>query len=99
MSRCRIAKDQILTVAEKHFASKKFHEVLMSDIAQDLNISKGSLYNYFPSKEDLYIQIISQGIPFKGYRRIMNPLIVRIIQIRNFNITTSTKSNNIKYIA
>lgn len=58
MSRCRITKDQILTVAEKHFATKKFHEVLMSDIAQELKISKGSLYNYFPSKEELYIQII-----------------------------------------
>lgn len=58
MSRCRITRNQILTVAEKHFATRKFHEVLMSDIAQDLNISKGSLYNYFPSKEELYIQII-----------------------------------------
>lgn len=58
MRKAKITKYQILQTAEKFFATKKYHEVLMSEIASELNIAKGSLYNYFPSKEELYLQVI-----------------------------------------
>ncbi len=38
------------------FAKKGFHETKMSDIAIDADIGKGSLYEYFDSKEDLFYQ-------------------------------------------
>lgn len=58
MKHQRISKDTILAIAEKFFANRKYHEVLMDDIAKELQIAKGSLYNYFSSKEELYVQIV-----------------------------------------
>ena len=49
---------EILTVAAKLFAEKNYHQVLMDEVAEKAGVAKGSLYNYFSNKEDLYISII-----------------------------------------
>ena len=51
-------REKILTVAAELFARRSFHEVLMDDVAYFAKVSKGSLYNYFANKEELYISII-----------------------------------------
>lgn len=48
------AKSRILEAANKVFAERGYHEATMDDIAKRLGVSKGAIYLYFPSKEDLF---------------------------------------------
>lgn len=48
------ARSRILDAANKVFAEKGYHEATMDDIAKRLGVSKGAIYLYFASKEDLF---------------------------------------------
>jgi AcrR family transcriptional regulator len=48
------AKSRILETANRVFAEKGYHEATMDDIAKRLGVSKGAIYLYFASKEDLF---------------------------------------------
>jgi len=50
--------EKMISVASELFADKDFHNVCMDDIAAKAHVGKGTLYNYFSSKEDLYFSII-----------------------------------------
>lgn len=54
-------KDHIMKVALEVFAEMSFEGATVSMIAQKAGISKGLLYNYFSSKEDLLKQILYQA--------------------------------------
>lgn len=51
-------KHYILDVASRLFSHLDFHHVCMEDVAREARIAKGTLYNYFNSKEELYFAII-----------------------------------------
>ena len=53
-------KNQILTAAEEVFTEKGFDEARMDDIAEQTGLSKGTLYLYFKSKDDLIIAILDR---------------------------------------
>ncbi len=53
-------KAQILNAAEDVFTKKGFSEARMDDIAEETGLSKGTLYLYFKSKEDLIIAILDR---------------------------------------
>ncbi|MFD2332720.1 TetR/AcrR family transcriptional regulator [Cohnella sp. GCM10020058] len=53
-----ILKNKIVESAERMFAEKGYESTSIQDIADDCSIAKGSLYKFFPSKEDLYIEIM-----------------------------------------
>ncbi len=52
----------IMNTALELFANHGFENTSVSDIAKAAGISKGLLYNYFHSKEDLLENILNQGI-------------------------------------
>ncbi len=52
-------KKRILDAARKHFFRLGFSKVTMSEIAEDLGMSKKTLYEYFPSKETLLAEVIA----------------------------------------
>ncbi|MBK8502017.1 MAG: TetR/AcrR family transcriptional regulator [Saprospiraceae bacterium] len=54
--------NQILAAALDLFAHKGFHNTTISQIAKKAAISKGLIYNYFASKEDLLGGIIDQAM-------------------------------------
>jgi len=54
-------KEIILSAGVKVFSKKGFHKASMDDIAKLANVSKGSLYLYFKSKEALFLEIVEQG--------------------------------------
>ena len=56
-----IRKNQILDAAMVVFARSGFHEARMDDIVQEARLSKGTLYWYFKSKEEI-ITAISQRL-------------------------------------
>jgi AcrR family transcriptional regulator len=48
----------ILEGALRCFAEKGYAATTIDDIVRSLGISKGAIYNYFSSKEDIYVQIM-----------------------------------------
>ena len=48
-------KQNIIKFAVKLFKEKGFKETLMEDISEAVDISKGTLYNYFPDKESILV--------------------------------------------
>jgi len=53
--------EKILRVAARLFASHRFHEARMEDIAAAAEVGKGTLYRYFKDKEELYIALLSRA--------------------------------------
>src|SRR4051812_17210625 len=53
---------QILATANEMFAGQPYYKVRLDDIAAAAGVGKGTLYVYFPSKEDLYFTIIYDGL-------------------------------------
>jgi AcrR family transcriptional regulator len=50
----------ILDAAQKRFGLYGLEKTTMNEIASDINMSKGSIYYYFPDKEQLYKTIIEK---------------------------------------
>jgi len=50
-------KDQIRKAALVVFARRGFHETTVAEIAQEAGIAKGTIYLYYPSKEEILIAI------------------------------------------
>jgi AcrR family transcriptional regulator len=55
-------RDRVLTEAARLFAERGFSQTDMAQVAARANVSKGSLYDYFESKEDLYISVCRDGL-------------------------------------
>jgi AcrR family transcriptional regulator len=51
--------DEIIAAAKKVFARNGFHATTMADIAKEADLSYGSVYWYFDSKDDLFRQLIA----------------------------------------
>jgi AcrR family transcriptional regulator len=57
--RAAARKAQILKAAATVFAEKGFHRARTKEIAEAADVSEGTLYNYFDSKSDLVIGIMT----------------------------------------
>lgn len=55
-------KERILKAAAGIFAERGFAGTDVAQIAARAGVAKGSLYNYFESKEDLYLHVCRDGI-------------------------------------
>ncbi|GBC85166.1 HTH-type transcriptional repressor BepR [bacterium HR11] len=49
---------RIVEAALRVFARRGYHEATMDDIAAASRLSKGALYLYFPSKQDLFLSLV-----------------------------------------
>ena len=52
-----IARSRILLASIKIFHEKGYHGSTMNEIAREVGVSKGTLYTYFKSKEDILGEI------------------------------------------
>jgi len=86
---------QIITAAEDVFTKKGFAEARMDDIAEETGLSKGTLYNYFKSKDDLIIAILDRIFQreFKAFEQSDISSMSAIDAIRLF---TDTVAKDIK---
>jgi AcrR family transcriptional regulator len=55
-------RDAILRAAAAVFTRRDFHEVQMDDVVAASGVGKGTVYRYFPSKHDLYLAVMFDGI-------------------------------------
>lgn len=56
-----LRRNAIIDAAEKVFFSSGIDRATMDQVAEEAELSKGTLYLYFKSKEDLYLAIINRG--------------------------------------
>jgi AcrR family transcriptional regulator len=54
-------RDQLLDIAAAMFAEKPYDDVMVQDIAAVAGVSRALIYNYFPSKRDLYVAIFQRA--------------------------------------
>jgi len=54
-------EEAILEAAARVFSGKPFHEVLIDEVAAEAGVGKGTIYRYFPTKDDLYFAAILHG--------------------------------------
>lgn len=54
----RIRNQSIIETAEKLIKQKGYHHFRISDISDELDIAKGTIYNHYPSKEDLLFALV-----------------------------------------
>ena len=67
-------QERILEAARDRFARYGFSKVTMDEIASDVEMGKASLYYYFPTKEDLFFEVIKFEQDFfkKELRKILD---------------------------
>jgi len=54
-------REHIVGAASRVFAARPYHRVRMDDVAAAARVGKGTLYRYFPSKEDLYLGVVAEA--------------------------------------
>ncbi len=54
-------RNKLLEEAARHFAKKGFEESNVNEIALGAGYAKGTIYNYFRSKEDLFGEVIAEA--------------------------------------
>lgn len=52
------SKEHIVTIASSLFLQKSFKEVTMKEIVAKTGLSKGAVYYYFESKEQLFLEVL-----------------------------------------
>lgn len=72
-------KVQIMRAATKLFSEKGFHATSIQEIADSLGIAKGSVYSYFPSKDELLFSI------FKYYYELYEYKLAKIGEDRSLD--------------
>ncbi|HZW38565.1 MAG TPA: uroporphyrinogen-III synthase [Ignavibacteriaceae bacterium] len=78
----QIKKNKIIDAASMLFAQKNYHEVMMDDVARIASLAKGTLYNYFKSKEELYYSIM----------RIRMAELIELLKVNNNSLHDFTEN-------
>jgi AcrR family transcriptional regulator len=55
-------KDQIIEVGTRLFADRGYHAVTLDEVAEKLEVSKGTLYHHISSKEEILREICNRGM-------------------------------------
>lgn len=74
-------KKKILESSIKFFSEKGIHQTTLADVAMDAGISKGTLFYYYKSKDELLYDILDIAI------RELTELITKVIQESNGEVT------------
>ena len=57
-----VRKHLIIKAAKSLFEEKSFHDIGMRDIAVKAGVSAASIYRYFPSQDDLFVEALIQDL-------------------------------------
>ncbi|MEE9252509.1 MAG: TetR/AcrR family transcriptional regulator [Thermodesulfobacteriota bacterium] len=61
VSKRALRRSEILSTSAKLFSLKSYHDVTMEEVARKVGVSKGTIYLYFESKENLYLEILENA--------------------------------------
>ncbi len=77
-------KERILTIALGEFSRLGFRNVRTDELAQKIGISKRTLYEHFPSKEQLFEEVVDRELD--KLRKLIDDIVVRIESDSNVNL-------------
>ncbi len=79
-------KSEIIETAEELFAEEGYYNVTMEMIAEKSEYSKGSLYNYFESKEVLFFNILNNKTEILeiGLRKRVSEVLTIVDKLNTF---------------
>lgn len=60
--RSEAKRARIVDVAIRHFAEQGYHAARVEDIAAELNIAKGSVFQHFKSKDGLFLEAYKKAV-------------------------------------
>jgi AcrR family transcriptional regulator len=55
-------REQLLDIAERAFTASSYQDVRMDDLAEEADISVGSIYGHFGSKDGLYLALSERAV-------------------------------------
>ena len=55
-------KEEIINACEKLYKTKSFKEITLKDISNETSFTRTSIYNYFHTKEEIFLAILKRGI-------------------------------------
>jgi TetR/AcrR family transcriptional regulator, cholesterol catabolism regulator len=67
------SRQEILRVAARLFQQRGYHATSMNDVAAALKLSKGGLYHYFQSKDEILFELMSHALDITE-QRVLEPL-------------------------
>lgn len=88
------SRDTILTVCREFVRENGLNSLNMRTIAAKCNISVGSIYNYFPSKDDLTTAVVEniwQNIFHTGLRRIQTDSFTEYVRCLFLHVGSETR--------
>ena len=77
-------RERILAAALKLFAHEPYQAVTMDRVAESAGVAKGTLYLYFPSKDALYLGVLSDGLDtaYRTYQSSADPRLPVVERLR-----------------
>jgi AcrR family transcriptional regulator len=77
-------RERILVAALRLFAHEPYQAVTMDRVAAAANVAKGTLYLYFPSKDALYLGILSDNLDtaYRTYQASADPKLPLVERMR-----------------
>jgi AcrR family transcriptional regulator len=77
-------RQRILAAALKLFAHEPYQAVTMDRVAEAAGVAKGTLYLYFPSKDALYLGVLSDGLDtaYRTYQASADPKLPVVERMR-----------------
>ena len=61
MARPKDKRENIISSASEIFGCKGFHQANIVDIADNAGIGKGTVYEYFKSKNELFVEVVKHN--------------------------------------
>ena len=55
-------RSKIIDVAMRHFAEQGYHAARVGDMATELGIAKGSIFQHFGSKDGLFFEVYKKAV-------------------------------------
>ncbi len=55
-------QNRITNTLIKYFATKSYEQVDIEDVARECKVAKGSMYQYFENKKDMYLHAVNEAV-------------------------------------
>ncbi|MDY6903779.1 MAG: TetR/AcrR family transcriptional regulator [Thermodesulfobacteriota bacterium] len=94
-------RQDIIDAGLELFSEKGYHNVAMQEIAEKAEFAVGTIYNFFPTKADLYETIVRQKIDLfeQAFEKAIQTATDEIDQLRNYiRAKSETFRSNISFV-
>ena len=81
-------REAILEAAEKVFSDKGFHGATLDTIAHEAELAKGTLYNYYEDKQNLFLSLVRRGHDL--FDQVLKDTIAESDNLRDFIVRLVT---------